>query len=601
MTVANYVDSDPRRPSPSLGDRYRAGAGLGHGASARTFAAEDVTTGDRVVVKLFESTSTATATSEFQQLLGLAHPNVVRVRDIGRAADGRPFVVTELVPGAALDSLAVIVDVAERRRVFEQAAEALADALAHLHARGVMHGDVCPANVRLDAAGRAVLIDFGLAGPAEPGAGGARGTLGYAAPEALTGARTAAGDLFGLGATLFAAWTGVAPFGVGLPAVQRMLTGRAPSLSSIRAGLPEAWDRILDRLLAPDPRERPASARELLREVRRARGGNETPTEVDLAVPHPAGDPLEGVVVGRAAERETLRAALERVAEGASASAVMAVVGAPGSGRGTLIDAAARELAVAVTAGAARDVELWRGELDALETFAGVTRPASPLDESDGDAGRALQRRLAALCEALERRAAARPLCVILPEGPTTDALAAVMGGAAPSGRLLLVAPTAAPLERAFVNNVILAPLSPAEVGELVTRALGGDIAPPEAIAALVAAGRGHAALVAVLARRLIAALRARRPGSRRPRGSRPGRSRRASTRRARRGWARWGATPRRSPRSSRRGRRRAMTRSGCSSSSGARGCSRARATSRRPPSSSRPRSATAPRSPRNE
>jgi serine/threonine-protein kinase PknK len=511
VTVANFVDSDPRRPGPLLGDRYRTGGGLGHGASARTFAAEDVATGDRVVVKLFEATSTATATAEFKQLLGLAHPNVVRVRDIGRAADGRPFVVTELVPGAALDSLAAIVDVADRRRAFEQAADALADALAHLHARGVMHGDVCPANVRLDAAGRAVLIDFGLAGPAEPGAGGARGTLGYAAPEALTGARTAAGDLFGLGATLFAAWTGVAPFGVGLPAVQRMLTGRAPSLSSIRAGLPEAWDRILDRLLAPDPRERPTSARELLREIRRARGGTETPTEVDLGVPHPAGDPLEGIVVGRAAEREALRAAFERVAEGASASAVVAVVGAPGSGRRTLIDAAALELAVAVTAGAARDVELWRGELDALEAFAGVTRRGSPAHELDADvdAGRALQRRFATLCEALERRAVARPLCVILPEGPTTDALAAVMGGAAPSGRLLLVAPTAGPIERPFVENVTLAPLAPVEVGELVTRALGGEVPPPEAVAALVAAGRGHAALVAVLARRLIAALRA--------------------------------------------------------------------------------------------
>jgi serine/threonine protein kinase len=74
-----------------------------------------------------------------------------------------------------------------------------------------------PRNVRLAGDGRAVLIDFGLAGPAVPGDGAARGTLGYAAPEALTGVRSAAVDLFALGATLFEAWSGAPPFGRGLP------------------------------------------------------------------------------------------------------------------------------------------------------------------------------------------------------------------------------------------------------------------------------------------------------------------------------------------------------------------------------------------------
>jgi serine/threonine-protein kinase len=514
VTAANFVDSadrSERTPSPNLDGRYALGRGLGRGSSAETFAARDAITGEAVVVKLFDRESRATATDEFRQLLGVAHPSVVRVRDIGRTADGRPFVVTDLVPGPELDHLASVADEGARRRAFEGAADALANALAHLHGRGVIHGDVCPANVRLAADGRAVLLDFGLAGAATPGAGGARGTLGYAAPEALAGARTPATDLFGLGATLYAAWTGTAPFGTGLPAVQRMLTGRAPVLSSVRGGLPEAWDRIIDRLLAPEPRERTPSARELLREVRRAVAGHDTPVEVDLGVPYPEGDPLEGLVVGRGAEREALRAAFERLVDGAAPRGVVAVVGPPGSGRRTLIETVAREVAVAATAGVLHDIELVRGDVDALERLVGgPPSPPRPAEgESDGDAGRALQRRLAALGEALERRAAARPLALVMPEGPTTDALAAVLAGAPPSGRLLLVAPARAPLDRPFAEDLVVPPLVPADVAALVDRALAGEAAPPAAVEALVGAARGHAALVAVLARRLVAAVRA--------------------------------------------------------------------------------------------
>jgi hypothetical protein len=78
-----------------------------------------------------------------------------------------------------------------------------------------------------------------------------------------------------------------------------MLSEPAPPLSSIRSGLGEGWDQLIARLLAADPNERPASARELLREVIRLSAGAETPAEVDLGVPYPEGDPLAGIFVGR--------------------------------------------------------------------------------------------------------------------------------------------------------------------------------------------------------------------------------------------------------------------------------------------------------------
>ena len=340
--------------------RYVLGERLGAGATGETFAAVDSSDGAACVVKLFAGGDEArgAALAELAGLRTLAHASVVRVRDVGRAADGRMFITTDRVSGSGVDSIASIADEAERRAVLQRAARDLAGALAHVHGRGIVHGDVCPANVRLGGDGRAILIDFGLAGPPAAGRGGARGTLGYAAPEALTGDRRPAVDLFALGATLYEAWSGTAPFGRGLPAVQRMLSDAAPVLSSIRPGLGEGWDRLFARLLSADPSGRPGSARELLREIVRLSAGADTPAEVNLGVPYPEGDPLAGIVVGRRAERATLRAALDRLAEGAATAATLLLVGAPGSGRRTLFDVVARDVAVAGAAGALPAIEI---------------------------------------------------------------------------------------------------------------------------------------------------------------------------------------------------------------------------------------------------
>src|SRR5581483_230820 len=195
------------------------------------------------------------------------------------------------------------------------------------------------------------------------------------APEALTGARTPACDLFGLGATLFEAWTGAAPFGRGLAAAQRILAGAPPRLSSVRPGLGDGWDELVARLLAVDPGERPRSAREVLRALARLGAGADTPTELDLAAPYPEGDPLEGLVVGRRAERAALRAALERLAEGAASAATVLLVGPVGSGRRTLFEAVAREVAVAAAAGVMPALEIWRGDRSGLETWVGARAP----------------------------------------------------------------------------------------------------------------------------------------------------------------------------------------------------------------------------------
>jgi len=114
-----------------------------------------------------------------------------------------------------------------------------------------------------------------------------------------------------------------------------------------------------------------------------------------------------------------MRAALERLGEGAASVAALALVGPPGSGRATLFEAAAREAAVAAAAGTAAVIDLWRGDAAALPAFLGVVPP--PPDE---DARRAAEARLAALAEAIEARARTRPLCLFLEEGEAALALA---------------------------------------------------------------------------------------------------------------------------------------------------------------------------------
>ncbi len=271
----------------------------------------------------------------------------------------------------------------------------------------------------------------------------------------------------------------------------------------MRPGLGPAWDGLLERLLAADPVDRPAHARLVLREVTRLAAGAATPTEVDLQVPYPDGDPLAGLFVGRRVERAALRATFERLAEGAAPAAALALVGPPGSGRRTLFEVAARDAAVAAAAGALGAIDVWRGDVAALEQFVGAVPPPR-----DDDARRAVEARMAALAEAIEVRARARPLCLFLDEGAASESLAAFVAGAAPTGRTLLVVPMRAPIGRPFAAEIALPPLTPAEIKELV--AAGVDEEPPAAaLAAVTETSRGNAALATLLARRLIANLRA--------------------------------------------------------------------------------------------
>ncbi|SNQ47109.1 Protein kinase family protein (fragment) [Frankia canadensis] len=143
------------------------------------------------------------------------NPHVVTVHDAVEQ-DGLPWIVMDYVPA---DTLGATVEHAGPLPVPRTAEIGLAvlDALVAGRELGVLHRDVKPSNILLAHDGRVLLTDFGIAthvsDPTLTGGGGSGGTPAYMAPERLVGgAATLLGDLFSLGATLYLAVEGVAPF-----------------------------------------------------------------------------------------------------------------------------------------------------------------------------------------------------------------------------------------------------------------------------------------------------------------------------------------------------------------------------------------------------
>jgi serine/threonine protein kinase len=195
----------------------------------------------------------------------LVHEHVVPVVDFGEAS-GRLYLAARYVRGVSLseriDSQGVL-SVAEALRL----ASDLAGALDALHARGLVHRDVKPANVMIDERGAAALTDFGLArGLAdtvltEPGV--VVGTVDYLAPELIQGQRAdGASDVYALGCLLYESLAGASPF-AGRPFVQTLVAhvrDQPRDLHQLRDDVPESVSWAVLKALAKDPAQRPPTA-----------------------------------------------------------------------------------------------------------------------------------------------------------------------------------------------------------------------------------------------------------------------------------------------------------------------------------------------------
>ncbi|HWD79839.1 MAG TPA: serine/threonine-protein kinase [Kribbella sp.] len=217
---------------------------------------------------------------------------VVGVHDIGEAEDGRPFMVLTYADGGTLaDRIkAGPLEFGEAVRIITQVGRGL----KHLHARGVLHRDVKPANVlfRTDPNGdRAMLSDLGLGKSlAEvsritmPG-----GTPAYVAPEQVMGERLDhRADLYSLGAVAYAAFTGQAPHGVATLGAVMQIEKPPPSMTTLREDIPDAIDVVVRRALEPDRDERWPDLDSFLNALREAHTTGKVPARLVPAAEMPA-------------------------------------------------------------------------------------------------------------------------------------------------------------------------------------------------------------------------------------------------------------------------------------------------------------------------
>jgi eukaryotic-like serine/threonine-protein kinase len=209
------------------------------------------------------------AVREAQMAGRLAHLNVVRIYDILQE-DGHPWIIMELLPYQSLRDLVRADGPLAPARAARVGLGVLA-ALGAAHAEGVLHRDVKPANILVGPDGRVVLTDFGIAravdSPTLTAAGALVGSPSYIAPErARGGLSSPAGDLWGLGASLYAAVEGHPPFERDAPLATLTAVVLDEPEEAVHAGL--LWP-VISGLLRKDPDERfdAAETERALREV----------------------------------------------------------------------------------------------------------------------------------------------------------------------------------------------------------------------------------------------------------------------------------------------------------------------------------------------
>jgi len=241
-----------------LGGRYRLVRLLGRGGMSDVYEAFDESTGTDVAVKIVRSNDPEFGrrlAQEARALEGLEHPGLIKLLDVG-AVEDQSYLVMELIVGQTLAETLRAGPLPSRE--IAAIGARLADALAYVHERGVVHRDVKPSNIMLSANGDAWLGDFGIARHPEAAtltaAGMTMGTVSYMAPEQLEDHHVGpAADIWSLGIILLECLTGRRVY-EGTPS--EVLARRLAGPVVLPAELPVAWKLVLTGMLAQNPDER---------------------------------------------------------------------------------------------------------------------------------------------------------------------------------------------------------------------------------------------------------------------------------------------------------------------------------------------------------
>ncbi len=278
-------------PGTMVGSRYRIEAEAGEGGMGKVYRATDLDLHRTVALKVVRADLVSSSQSldqlirEISIASQISHKNVLRIHDLGEAS-GLRFVSMAWAEGEDLGHLLKRTGPIPEERIFELACE-ICEGLEAAHEQGITHRDLKPSNILLTSGGHACIADFGLAHSVdsvaaeaikrlEPSASdsqsvSASGTPRYMSPEQVDGAeidhRT---DIYSLGLILYEMATGRIPFNDDsvFQTMTQRLTEKPVSPKLLNAAISDRLAGIIMRCLEREPKERYASVRELLVDLR---------------------------------------------------------------------------------------------------------------------------------------------------------------------------------------------------------------------------------------------------------------------------------------------------------------------------------------------
>jgi len=263
--------------------KYKIVEHLGRGGMAEVYKGYQESLDRHVAIKLMHS-----FLAEDQDFLGrfqrearamaaLNHPNIVSVYDFD-VQNETYYIVMEYVSGGTLkDRLEALALKGERLSLATavQIVLEIADALSYAHSRSMVHRDIKPGNIMINADGRAVLTDFGIAkilsGPSYTATGAMIGTPAYMSPEQGLGQPgDERSDLYSLGVLFYQMATGRLPYDADTPlaVVLKHVSDPIPSLESFNPDIPHAVQELIYTSMAKKPEQRFQSAHEMAKELR---------------------------------------------------------------------------------------------------------------------------------------------------------------------------------------------------------------------------------------------------------------------------------------------------------------------------------------------
>jgi len=267
--MTGSLPGDIFRPGDLLNNTYRIDAVLGRGGLSEVYRARSEISGRLVAIKVLnrvyaQNEAFVVLMTREEEIRDIRHEAVVRYSECQRTDDGDVYIVMDYVDGVALDARMDAGGMVMRDLLTVGAR--VAEGLEATHAGNVIHRDLSPDNIILrgDNPSDAVIIDFGIAKDATPGArtivgGQFAGKYAYAAPEQFRGETDARSDIYSLGALLLACYRGAEPAVSDMPA--DVIEYKRTALNT--TDVPQPLRGLLDKMVQPDPADRFQSAAEM--------------------------------------------------------------------------------------------------------------------------------------------------------------------------------------------------------------------------------------------------------------------------------------------------------------------------------------------------